>query len=107
MSAATRPRSSSPSSRAVSPAPGTPSILGGSSDDYKAELVVVIGRGGRDIDQADAWGHVGGLTVGPGHLRSGPAVRLAAPAFRSRQVPGHLWTDRSGRGLHGLLRRSR
>jgi 2-keto-4-pentenoate hydratase/2-oxohepta-3-ene-1,7-dioic acid hydratase in catechol pathway len=39
-------------------------ILGGSTDDYEAELVVVIGRGGRDIRRGDAWGHVGGLTSG-------------------------------------------
>jgi 2,4-diketo-3-deoxy-L-fuconate hydrolase len=44
--------------------PADPVILGGSTDDYEAELVVVIGRGGRHIRREDAWGHVGGLTVG-------------------------------------------
>ena len=44
--------------------PKDPVILGGTADDYKAELVVVIGRGGRNIRYEDAWGHVGGLTVG-------------------------------------------
>jgi len=44
--------------------PTDPVILGGSTDDYEAELVVVIGRGGRDIRRQKAWGHVGGLTVG-------------------------------------------
>jgi 2-keto-4-pentenoate hydratase/2-oxohepta-3-ene-1,7-dioic acid hydratase in catechol pathway len=44
--------------------PADPVILGGSTDDYEAELVVVIGRGGRDIRPEDAWDHVGGLTVG-------------------------------------------
>ena len=39
-------------------------VLGGSTDDYEAELVVVIGRGGRNIDPALAWDHVGGLTAG-------------------------------------------
>lgn len=39
-------------------------VLGGTTDDYEAELVVVIGRGGRGIRLEDAWGHVGGLTVG-------------------------------------------
>lgn len=39
-------------------------ILGGTTDDYEAELVVVIGRGGRGIKREDAWAHVGGLTVG-------------------------------------------
>jgi 2,4-didehydro-3-deoxy-L-rhamnonate hydrolase len=32
--------------------------------DYEAELVVVIGTGGRDIAEADAWNHVLGLTAG-------------------------------------------
>lgn len=32
--------------------------------DYEAELVVVIGTGGRDIAAANAWNHVAGLTVG-------------------------------------------
>ena len=32
--------------------------------DYEAELVIVIGRRGRDIERADALGHVAGYTVG-------------------------------------------
>ena len=32
--------------------------------DYEAELVVVIGTGGRDIAAADAWDHIVGATVG-------------------------------------------
>jgi 2,4-didehydro-3-deoxy-L-rhamnonate hydrolase len=44
--------------------PDDPVILGGSTDDYEAELVVVIGQGGRDISAHDAWAHVGGLTAG-------------------------------------------
>ena len=32
--------------------------------DWEVELVVVIGRAGRDIDAGDAWEHVLGLTVG-------------------------------------------
>lgn len=44
--------------------PNDPIILGGSTDDYEAELVVVIGKGGRDISPKEAWDHVGGLTVG-------------------------------------------
>jgi len=44
--------------------PEDPVILGGSTDDYEAELVVVIGRGGRNISPRDAWDHVGGLTAG-------------------------------------------
>ncbi len=44
--------------------PRDPVILGGTADDYEAELVAVIGRGGRNIRYEDAWGHVGGLTAG-------------------------------------------
>jgi 2-keto-4-pentenoate hydratase/2-oxohepta-3-ene-1,7-dioic acid hydratase in catechol pathway len=32
--------------------------------DYEVEMVVVIGPGGKDIAEADAWNHVAGLTVG-------------------------------------------
>ncbi|MDQ1694953.1 MAG: hypothetical protein QOJ03_306, partial [Frankiaceae bacterium] len=44
--------------------PRDPVVLGGTTDDYEAELVVVVGRGGRGIRREDAWAHVGGLTVG-------------------------------------------
>jgi 2,4-didehydro-3-deoxy-L-rhamnonate hydrolase len=36
----------------------------GNEVDWEAELVVVIGRGGREITTTDAWEHVAGLTVG-------------------------------------------
>jgi 2,4-diketo-3-deoxy-L-fuconate hydrolase len=36
----------------------------GDEVDWEAELVVVIGRGGREIATAVAWEHVAGLTVG-------------------------------------------
>jgi 2-keto-4-pentenoate hydratase/2-oxohepta-3-ene-1,7-dioic acid hydratase in catechol pathway len=32
--------------------------------DYEAELVVVIGKQGKNISNDEAWNHVGGLTVG-------------------------------------------
>jgi 2-keto-4-pentenoate hydratase/2-oxohepta-3-ene-1,7-dioic acid hydratase in catechol pathway len=38
--------------------------LTGDHVDWEAELVVVIGRAGRDIAVADAWDHVAGLSVG-------------------------------------------
>ena len=38
--------------------------LRGDSCDYEGELVVVIGRGGKDIARVDAWGHVLGLMIG-------------------------------------------
>ena len=39
-------------------------VLSGPAVDWEVELVVVIGRGGRNIDKADAWAHVAGLTLG-------------------------------------------
>ena len=67
--------------------PNDPVILGGTTDDYEAELVVVIGLGGRDISPTDAWDHVGGLTVGQDI--SDRTLQFAAEPrpFRSRQVP--------------------
>ena len=38
--------------------------LSGDRVDWEAELVLVIGRGGRDISVVDAWDHVAGLSVG-------------------------------------------
>lgn len=32
--------------------------------DYEVELVVVIGKGGRDIPESDAWDHIVGVTCG-------------------------------------------
>lgn len=46
--------------------------------DYEAELVVVIGPGGKDIDPADAWNHVVGLTVGQ-DISDRPAQFAAQP----------------------------
>lgn len=36
----------------------------GGDVDWEAELVVVLGRGGRRIRSADAWEHVAGITIG-------------------------------------------
>ena len=38
--------------------------LAGDQVDWEVELVVVMGNGGRDIAEQDAWTHVAGLTVG-------------------------------------------
>ena len=46
--------------------------------DYEGELVVVIGRAGRDIEPADAWGHVAGLTIGQ-DISDRPAQFAASP----------------------------
>ena len=41
-----------------------PQHLRSNEVDYECELAVVIGKGGRDITQADAWNHVFGITAG-------------------------------------------
>jgi 2-keto-4-pentenoate hydratase/2-oxohepta-3-ene-1,7-dioic acid hydratase in catechol pathway len=46
--------------------------------DYEAELVVVIGRGGRDIPIDAAWDHVAGLTAGQ-DISDRPAQFAAKP----------------------------
>ena len=44
--------------------PAADIVLVGDRVDYEAELVVVIGAGGRDVPAASAWSAVAGLTVG-------------------------------------------
>lgn len=44
--------------------PHTTVALPPGSVDWEVELVVVIGRGGRDVPAASAWDHVAGVTVG-------------------------------------------
>ncbi|WP_228389242.1 fumarylacetoacetate hydrolase family protein [Cumulibacter manganitolerans] len=39
-------------------------LVEGDLIDWEVELVVVIGKGGRDIPEAQAWDHVAGLTMG-------------------------------------------
>ena len=39
-------------------------VVVGEHTDWEAELVVVVGTGGRDIPAAEAWDHVAGLTCG-------------------------------------------
>ncbi|QDZ13953.1 fumarylacetoacetate hydrolase family protein [Humibacter ginsenosidimutans] len=38
--------------------------LTGDTVDWEVELVAVVGEGGRNIAEADAWNHVAGLTIG-------------------------------------------
>jgi len=44
--------------------PAADVVLSGATVDWEVELVVVIGEGGRNITEADAWSHVAGLTLG-------------------------------------------
>lgn len=39
-------------------------VLTGDRVDWEAELVAVVGTGGRDIAEAEGWSHIAGLTVG-------------------------------------------
>jgi 2-keto-4-pentenoate hydratase/2-oxohepta-3-ene-1,7-dioic acid hydratase in catechol pathway len=49
------------------------------SVDFEAELVVVVGLGGRDINEAEAWDHVAGLTVGQDLSERETQLRPPAP----------------------------
>ncbi|MEM9464817.1 MAG: fumarylacetoacetate hydrolase family protein [Actinomycetota bacterium] len=44
--------------------PAADVVLNSEAGDYEAELVVVIGAGGRDIAPGDAWDHVMGCMIG-------------------------------------------
>jgi 2-keto-4-pentenoate hydratase/2-oxohepta-3-ene-1,7-dioic acid hydratase in catechol pathway len=44
--------------------PNADVVLSGDKVDWEVELVVVIGAGGRNIAESDAWAHVAGLTLG-------------------------------------------
>ncbi|MDV3127009.1 fumarylacetoacetate hydrolase family protein [Mycobacterium sp. 21AC1] len=62
--------------------PVTTVPLPAGSVDWEVELVVVIGRGGRNIPVDDAWRHVAGLTVGQDlserqQQHSGPAPQFS------------------------------
>jgi 2,4-diketo-3-deoxy-L-fuconate hydrolase len=46
--------------------------------DYEGELVVVIGKPGKDISKEDAWSHIGGLTIGQ-DISDRPAQFMAKP----------------------------
>ncbi|MDV6264590.1 fumarylacetoacetate hydrolase family protein [Rhodococcoides yunnanense] len=61
--------------------PETTVELPAGSVDWEVELVVVLGRGGRNIDSAEAWDHVAGVTVGQDlservRQHSGPAPQF-------------------------------
>ncbi len=85
-------------------APDTDVALAGDAIDYEAELVVVIGRGGRDIAAVGRMEPHRGGHRRPGHLRPRAAVRRKPAALRSRQVARLLRSCRPGHRLTGLLR---
>lgn len=63
-------------------APNATVTLPSDDVDYETELVVVIGAGGHQIDEADAWDHVAGLAVGQDYServvqRRGPAAQFS------------------------------
>ena len=39
-------------------------VVRGTAVDYEVELVVIVGKTGRDIAKADAWAHIAGITGG-------------------------------------------
>ena len=71
-------RSCSRSSRRASSGPTADVELRSDGCDYEGELLVVIGKGGKDISVADAWDHVVGLTVSQ-DISDRPAQFAAKP----------------------------
>jgi len=56
--------------------------------DHEIELVVVIGRGGRDISEADALGHIAGYTMGLDLTLRGPEDRSLRKSLDGFSVLG-------------------
>lgn len=57
--------------------------------DWEVELVVIIGREAHRIDEADAWSHVAGLTVGQDISERISQLRGPAPQFGlGKSFPG-------------------
>ena len=59
----------------------------------------MIGTGGKDIAEEDAWNHVVGLDGRPGHLGPARPVRRQTAALRPRQVVRHVRPDRARAGV--------
>ena len=78
--------------------------------DYESEVIIVIARGGRNIDAADAWKHVAGLCVGQDISDRGLQYAGNPPQFsmgKSRQgfSPIGPWvTDMSNNERRNTLR---
>lgn len=53
----------------------------GGNTDWEVELVVVMGRGGRDIVEGEAWSHVAGLSVGQDLSERVSQLQGPAPQF--------------------------
>jgi 2-keto-4-pentenoate hydratase/2-oxohepta-3-ene-1,7-dioic acid hydratase in catechol pathway len=70
--------------------PDTEVVLpAGGNTDWEIELVVVIGREAYDIAEADAWGHVAGLTAGQDLSERVSQLRGPAPQFGlGKSYPG-------------------
>jgi 2,4-didehydro-3-deoxy-L-rhamnonate hydrolase len=68
-------------------------VLNSSTADYEAELVVVIGTGGRNIAANDAWSYVAGVTAGQDISDRALQFAAAPPHFdlgKSRDTYGPL-----------------
>jgi 2,4-didehydro-3-deoxy-L-rhamnonate hydrolase len=68
-------------------------VLNSATADYEAELVVVIGTGGRNIAAEDAWSHVAGVTAGQDISDRALQFAAAPPHFdlgKSRDTYGPL-----------------
>lgn len=67
--------------------------LSGETVDWELELVVVIGQGGHQIDKANAWDHVAGLTVGQDISDRTVQFQVTPPQFSlGKSYPGYAPT---------------
>jgi 2,4-diketo-3-deoxy-L-fuconate hydrolase len=82
----------------------------GETCDYESEVIIVISRGGRNINRADAWNHIAGLCVGQDVSDRGLQYAGNPPQFsmgKSRQgfSPIGPWvTDMSNNDRRNSLR---
>jgi 2,4-didehydro-3-deoxy-L-rhamnonate hydrolase len=68
---------------------GTVNLPEGGNTDWEAELVVIVGKTSKDVDEADSWAHVAGLTLGQDLSerrlqQSGPAPQFSL----GKSLPG-------------------
>ena len=81
--------------------------LPGDTVDWEAELVVVIGRGGRDIPESEAVDRIAGYTVGQDLSERTVQWQGHAGAVQHGQVLRELRSDRAGDRVARRVRRPR
>lgn len=69
--------------------PAEPLVLPEGTVDWEVELVAVVGRVARNVDEADAWDHIAGITVGQDYSERTLQTDGPAPQFSlGKSFPG-------------------